>query len=466
MNAARSVSQRANGMLGSVDGVGALTVFIVALIAIPSRLIVGPLGSAGTPAQIICISLLGWWAVTAVGSQGIDRGPRQPVRVAMMVFVFAVVASYLAMALRPTPTAEARLSDAAVLSVCAWLGVLLVAADAIPTRDRLDTLLQRLVAAAGALASLGILQFVTHNTITNYIQIPGLRDNASLVALYARDGFSRVSGTAIHPLEFGAVLTMCLPLALHYAFSDTSRSAMRRWYPVAAIALAIPISISRSAVFSTMIILAVLLPTWSPLRRKHVYIGLAILVASVFVLIPGLLGTITRLFTGLSSDSSTQSRTGSFSLAMQFIRRAPLFGRGIGTFSPAYRILDDQYLGTLIETGIVGLVSLLALLLTGIRQGFVIRARSSNPSDRDLAVSLAASLTAALVSLATFDTFSFPMAASLIFLLLGCTAALFRISTTSSMMAGTSALCSAAPRSAPPPQRRVLLASSAKTRHS
>jgi polysaccharide biosynthesis protein PslJ len=415
------------GMLGPVDGVGILTVFVVTLIAIPSRLIVGPLGSAGTPAQVICLCLLAWWAVTAVSVQGADRGPRQPIRMAMLIFVFAVFVSYLAMALRPTESAEARSGDAAVLTVCAGLGVLLTATDAIPNGERLDTLMRRLVAAAGALATLGVVQFATKQTLTNYIQIPGLRDNSALDGFISRNGYLRPAGTAIHPIEFGAVLTMCLPLALHYAFSDTHRPTLRRWFPVAAIALALPISISRSAVVSTIVVLCILVPSWSASRRHRVYLGVIAILTVMYLLVPGLLGTITGLFTGISSDSSTQSRTGSFGLALQFVDRAPFFGRGLGTFTPDYRILDDQYLGALIQTGIVGLVALIALFATGIREGFVIRHRSENMRDRGLALALAASVASAFASFATFDALSFPMAASLIFLILGCMAAHGRI---------------------------------------
>ena len=49
----------------------------------------------------------------------------------------------------------------------------------------------------------------------------------------------------------------------------------------------------------------------------------------------------------------------SYAIAGEFIGRAPIFGRGFSTFLPSYRILDNQYLGLLIETGIVGLVAFL-----------------------------------------------------------------------------------------------------------
>jgi O-antigen ligase len=152
---------------------------------------------------------------------------------------------------------------------------------------------------------------------------------------------------------------------------------------------------------------------------------------AVYVMVPGLLGTITHLFTGISGDSSARSRSGSFSLAFDFISRTPIFGRGFLTFLPAYRILDDQYLGLLIEIGVVGLIAYLGLLVSGVVGGLRLR-RTANQIDGLLGVSLAASVASALASFALFDAFSFPMAASLSFLMLGCVGALRRLARTPS----------------------------------
>ena len=407
-----------------IDAVTGLTAFLVALVVIPSDLIFGPLGSAGTPAEVLGMGLFAAWLVGTVSHLG-RRERREPIRIFAWLFVGAVLISYVAANSRAMFSAEARAADAGLLLVCSWMGVLLMAMDRIPTRERLDVLLRRLVMLAGALATLGLLQFVTKMPFTNYLQVPGLATNQSLVSLYGRDGLTRPAGTAVHPIEFGAVLTMALPIALHYAMVDGHRRALRRWYPVIAIGFAVPISISRSAVLSVLVALCFVLPTWSRAARRRAYVAIVALSGAVFVAVPGLLGTITKLFTGIQSDSSAQSRTGSFSLAYDFISRTPIFGRGFLTFLPAYRILDDQYLGLLIETGIVGLVAFLGLLVSGVVGGMRLRP-AADPIDGRLGVSLAASAASALASFALFDAFSFPMAASLIFLILGCLGALRR----------------------------------------
>jgi O-antigen ligase len=224
---------------------------------------------------------------------------------------------------------------------------------------------------------------------------------------------------------------MALPIALHYAMIDRHRPPLHRWYPVLAIGFAVPISISRSAVLSLIVVLCFVLPTWARAARRRAYAAILALFGAVYVMVPGLLGTITHLFTGVSNDSSAKSRSGSFSIAYDFISRTPVFGRGFLTFLPAYRILDDQYLGLLIETGVVGLAAYLGLLVSAVVGGLRLR-RTANRIDSMLGVSLAASAASALASFALFDAFSFPMAASLIFLILGCVGALRRFARTPS----------------------------------
>ena len=413
-----------------IDAVTGLTAFLVLLVVIPSRLIFAPLGSAGTPAEVLGMVLFAVWLTVSVTSLGRREKRAEPIRIFAGLFVGAVLISYVAANSRAMFGAEARAADSGLLLVCSWMGVLLLTMDRVPTRDRLDVLLRRLVLLAGALATLGILQFVTKMPLTNYLQVPGLANNQTL-SVFGRGGLTRPAGTAAHPIEFGAVLTMALPIALHYAMTDRHRPALRRWYPVLAMGFAVPISISRSAVLSLIVVLCFVLPTWTRAARRRAYAAILALFGAVYVMVPGLLGTITHLFTGISGDSSAQSRSGSFSLAFDFISRTPIFGRGFLTFLPAYRILDDQYLGLLIEIGVVGLAAYVGLLVSGVVGGLRLR-RTANEIDGLLGVSLAASLASALASFALFDGFSFPMAASLSFLMLGCVGALRRLACTPS----------------------------------
>ena len=435
------------------DGTTFLTCYLVLLFGIPSRLVIGPLGGAGTPAQLLGILGTLWWFWHTL-AQPLDHEMRpRPVRRAMLVLVAAILASYIAAMSRPIAMIELSSTEMGLLSMLSWLGVVLVANDGIPDRTRLDVLVRRMVLAGGLVAVLGVLQFATGKSFTDLIQIPGLTSNSILVSVRDRDGFNRPSGTALHPIEFGTALTVLLPLCLHLVFHPRGLGPIRRWFPVVAIAVAVPLSISRSAIVGAVVVLLMLTPTWTVTARRWAAAGIVTGTVALFVLVPGFLGTITRLFTGISRDSSALSRSDSYTLAWDFVQRSPIVGRGFLTFLPQYRILDNQYLGMLIDTGAVGLFSLLCLFATGFIVAIQCRRRASDAETRSLALSLAASVAAAAVSFTFFDAFSFPLLAGLTFLVLGVVGALHGLTSATAPSADVSAAQSA--ETSPPSCGRV-----------
>lgn len=413
---------------------GALGVYVLLLICIPAQLVFAPLGAAGPPAQMLGIVLFVIWTARRLARLRPQKRMVKPIHRALFLFALAVLASYVAATTRAIPGDELRAADRGLLSLCAWSGVVLVATDGL-TRDQLDRLLRTLSWAAGALAALGVLQFFTGLDITKYLVIPGLSANTDYASVTSRSDFVRPAGTATHPIEFGVVLAMCLPIAIHYALDGKVRqwrrwtpvSPWRQWIPVALIAFALPISISRSAVVGTVIVLLFLLPSWPTRRRRRAYAAVLVVIGIIYLAIPGLLGTLRNLFTGLFSDSSTTSRTGSYSIAQEYIAERPIFGQGFGTFLPSAHIVDNQFLGMMVSTGIVGATAFLALFLTGIFTARAVRRRSEFPATRGLAQSLAAAVAVGAAASATFDSLSFPMAAGTMFLMLGCVGALWRL---------------------------------------
>jgi hypothetical protein len=114
----------------------------------------------------------------------------------------------------------------------------------------------------------------------------------------------------------------------------------------------------------------------------------------------------------------------------------PLLGQGFGSrisqrlgvvnsVKTTARILDDQWLSSLLETGAVGAIGLLWLFVRTIRR-LVRRAQADDGPEGWLATGLAASLYAFAVGMLTFDAFGFIQVTILTFLLLGLSAALVR----------------------------------------
>lgn len=412
-----------------VDAVTLLSVYLLLLLAIPQRLVLAPAGAVGGPSTIFagllfCVFLAAWLNPALT----LDHG-RQPIRLAAGLFTCAVLAAYVSANRHAMPTLELNGADRGVIFTFGWFGVLLLAADGIDSMDRLKTLIRRIVMWVTAMAALGITQFFTGLDAAQYIKIPGLTSIVPYSDLAgARGGLNRPSATALHPIEFGALLAMTLALAVYQARYAPPGLRLRRWLQVGLIGMALPMTVSRSAILGLIIVLIVIVPTWPKLDRRLAYVVIVIAALGMWVTIHGLAGTLRGLFLNFASDSSTTSRTGAFSAAAPYVSQHPWFGRGLGTFLPqTYFFTDDQYLGALIEIGIMGLLAMLALFATG---WFVARSarRATNDAEaRDLAQALAASIAAAAAAYATFDALSFFMAAGLTFLLLGCAGAAWRL---------------------------------------
>ena len=181
---------------GRMPASGFLAVYFVLLFAVPSRLVVRQIGAAGTPATLWGLLLLFWWVCVAVGG----RNPRfiSPVRLAMGLFVLAVLASYAAAMTRgwyaPADVRQAtddlydfvpptqdqvrvvmmKAADRGLLSFFGWVGVTLVAADGLKTWRDVERCVVWLTNLAAIVAAVGILQYFTGLDIAPFFKIPGL----------------------------------------------------------------------------------------------------------------------------------------------------------------------------------------------------------------------------------------------------------------------------------------------------
>ncbi len=406
------------------DAVTLATVFVVLLLAIPSRLVLAGIGSAGGPATLLALAGAIWWIWFHLQRSRREDGGRQPVRIAVLVFFAAGLASYAAAMLRATPAAEVSTADSGMLRLLAWTGIALVANDGIPNGQRLEVLLRRLVLGGALVAVLGLVQFATGRTFVDVLSLPGFISTQDFAGVQVRSTFVRSVGTAIHPLEYSAVLTMILPLALTQGLQPKG-SLVARWWPAVVIAGAAAVAVSRSTMLCLAVGLAVLAIWWAPSVRRWMAVGVAVGGLGVFLLVPGMGGVVLSLFSTISGDSSALSRTDSFALVAEFFRGSPMFGRGLATFLPEYRILDNQFLLTLVEMGIVGTLALLGLIVAAI--SCTVAARKAVWDRAPWAHALTASMAAGATGFAFFDGFGFPQAAGLFFLVAGVSGATWRI---------------------------------------
>ena len=255
------------------------------------------------------------------------------------------------------------------------------------------------------------------------MRLPGLTANVDLVS-DSRSGFDRVTAGASHPIEFSVVTAALVPLALHFALHPNTR---RRWpfiLALVALLVAVPMTVSRSGFLTLAAGLLVYAVALTPRGRLNAIV-LGIIGLGVFrALVPGLLGTVRSLFSDIGTDPSIAGRTDDYQLIPVLMDGHWWFGRGLGTFHPqVYFFLDNQYLGSLLEGGVVSLTALIALFAVGIGVAGGVRRRTSDPALRSEAQAIAASLAAFAAAALTFDLLAFRQSAFLVVLLIGCAGA-------------------------------------------
>lgn len=411
------------------DVVSLLSALLVLTFLVPAQLVFVPLGGSASPATLFGLLLLWYWLVARlVPSLGLDRG-RQPIRIGVMIWLWATVASVgAAYARAGIDGTELQATNRGVVVSAAAAGITLLAADGIATRARLDALVRVLVWLGAILAFIGLLQFTVGVDLAGAIRVPGLGIVNPSLTVGVREGFPRVAGTATHPIEFAGVLAALFPLALYYG-SSVSRRRMLRWVPLVLMLLAIPTSLSRTAGVAMIAAVLFLWPTWT-WRRRTEAAGLVVVgIAVVQLVYPGVLETFLALFTGAGQDVSVTTRTSDYADALPYIQSGLLFGRGVRTFDPGtYFFVDNQWLLQLIETGLVGFLAMAAMFVIAITLARGARNRSIEAGPRELGQSIAASIAALAVCAFTFDAFGFPMVTVVTFLMFGLAGAAWRLS--------------------------------------
>ncbi|MDU0292215.1 O-antigen ligase family protein [Saccharothrix longispora] len=424
MTALTRVRQRA-------DGATLVCLYLLALLVVPARLVLSFVPMTLPPALVVAL-LLGvlWLSAQMVDTLGIGKG-RNALRTAVAIYLAMHLATYAIATRRWLPTDELTVADSSMVRIVATISVAIFACDAIRTRERLDRVLKLVLACSGMIAFVGLVQFGAGVDLASYVSLPGLRvqENA-YSAMESRSIFRRPTGTTNHPIEFGLVCAMAVPLGAHYVFHarDHGEPQLRWWLCLALVGLGALTALSRTAILG-MAVSGIVLVATLPRRRKLTVsvLGLGFFLGASLV-VPGLFGTLRGMFSNIEDDPSVKARTADYEAAADQIDLNPLLGRGFGTFLPTkYTILDNQFLLTLIENGYLGLFALIGMFLAACYATLRTRFLTRDESLRGLASCLLAAVLVGGIASVTFDLLSFGVATGMVFTMIGLSGAALRI---------------------------------------
>lgn len=294
----------------------------------------------------------------------------------------------------------------------------------------LDFLVRVMVGGGSVLACFALVEYASGFNVFNHLtSIVPLQTEALPYSLGKHGGERlRVVASSQDPIALGALFAMLLPLSV-YAWSATRQ---RRWWLAAMLLLLGTFTTqSRTAIVMLVVVFIVFLRLRPHAVKRLWPLALPALLA-VHLAVPGSIGSLKGAFFPkggvIAQQESGAGTYGSGRLAdvgpsLSEFAQHPVFGEGFGTrvtdIGPLQNanILDDQWLGTLLEIGIVGALVLVATFSRVV--GRLMRAAREDPSPRGwLCAGLAAAIFAYAVGMFTYDAFSFIQVTITMFILL------------------------------------------------
>jgi polysaccharide biosynthesis protein PslJ len=307
-----------------------------------------------------------------------------------------------------------------------FLIVLCLIVSVVRTHEQVDTIVKVLVGCGAVVAFFALVQARTGYNVFDHLTrfLPFLRAGY-FPETPLRGGRLRTYGSAQHAIELGAILVMLAPLCLYLA----RRTTQKRWLLIAGLLLLGALAtLSRTGMLMILVVVVTFL-ILRPKQTRRLWPLLLPLLAAVHIAMPGTLGTFKEAFFPqgglIKEQSSNPGYVGSGRLAdlgpsLQKLSREPLLGQGFGTRitdGPGANapILDDQWLSTLVETGIVGFAAWLWLFLRAIRR-FGVAAKSDESDLGWLLVAITSGVAAFMIAMLTFDAFTFTQVTFVLFI--------------------------------------------------
>ena len=168
-----------------------------------------------------------------------------------------------------------------------------------------------------------------------------------------------IVGPTEHPLALASLLSMALPFAIVPLLNATRPQERMKYLGAIALIIAATLSTQEKTAILAPITVIITLAIFRPAMLRWLPLGVLVLIPIIHVAAPGTLSDVKALLPGSSNYSD--GRTLDYSAIKPDILSNLLIGRGFGSLDPLnmrwYRILDNQYLDLVWETGVIGLAA-------------------------------------------------------------------------------------------------------------
>ena len=381
---------------------------------------------------IVGVVLLGWLASMLVDPRVSFRGSN----LHAPIYAFSIV---IVLSLITNPARVEAFSGAVIKRLMFFGSFILLYLMIVSVIRRSDHvwLLMRILVGTGAVVGLSaVVESRTGFNVFDHLTrvMPFLRhgidpNQTTDVSGYSRGGSIRAYASAQHPIALGAALVMLVPIAAILAYKTRQ---LRWWLAAAALSIGSMATLSRVSVI--MLLVIVLVFVWHrPAAVRRFWPALLPLIVAVHFALPGTLGTLRDSFFPSGGLIAQQKKGGVGSgrwaslgpaIHNEFLPH-PFLGEGFGTrittndggIAANAPILDDEWMGVLAETGVLGTLSLIWILGRFVRRAGRVAKRDDSPEGW-LLTAIVASVASFGFGMATYDAFSFTQATFLLFIVM------------------------------------------------
>jgi hypothetical protein len=314
----------------------------------------------------------------------------------------------------------------AILGFIVLISVFFIARQLLSSEVVVTRLLVFLVWAGVVVAALAVFERYTRTNVFlllgNVLPLTLLRDDAESL----RAGGARAYASSQHPIALAVLFCLLIPIAIYLAkYAGWPRHELTRKFvyagAIAVMIAGILVAVSRTgvAVLGVMLVVTILLRPRLGLVLAAIGIPFGILAA---VAVPRLFERTVLSFFDLESLIASQfaspgyrgqGRLADLAPAFADVENNPVFGTGPGSRvvvgeNANAMILDNQWLDTLLESGVVGTLGLAIFVVTPpiMLLSFAFR-RAQNQRHAMLAFTLAVCMAGYITAMFFFDAFAF-----------------------------------------------------------
>lgn len=402
----------------SDDGRGyyLLKIALFSIFAIPSSMVLEPIGAAGSVPMLLALSLFAVWFASSIFGLHNPLEDKHPGRFALGALVIATCLSYVAMFSGWTGGSNITTRAAAdrwLLLIAASAGLMLTVTHAARSVDGILRIVRPFIAGAVVCSVIAAIQFTLRINPVEWIQqaMPGFTYNGGDTTFQVRGTFLRVAGTTFTSIELAVVSAMVLPLAIWRALYDPKGSKVLHWLGCSLLTFSMVATVSRSSILGLIVSLLIFFPFLPALARKWATLIIPTVGTLVFLTIPGMVTTLTgSLFSG-TSDPSISTRTNNYPRVVRMIDENPLLGLGPGNYMPDFAIyfLDNQYLTAALTLGLVGMAATILYFAVPAVSTAVAACSLKDPALKCFAGAVTAGISVGAACSLTFDSLSFPV---------------------------------------------------------